>query len=439
MIEWVGISERDLGALIAHLNASRKITEDSNVRYEGDPLFEDVVGVLESVLQFPEEVPGAESRRAVGAALFAGNEPELESEALRQEIEDAVATFLNKTPSSYVLVASVSVKHFEELTEKEICGCRLSFHRQPPEPFRNGHLKAEDRAYTLVPGEFRNSLQFRSLYTVVTVETEGRSEVEAGMRAQRALEVQRGIWNLALKNAAVSPPGTGPLNYVLPGPVQSLHLQDGEALIWPIWYEPKYTGPVRQQQARRLSRHWEEVQNYESLVEEGLAGSRYRTQVEDFVRDYARILDGHDPEASFVQMWGLLERLVGIGEGDRQAAVVRRAAFLVRSGQRGLQRQVLHSLRHHRNAGVHEGILPDGSRNLLRQCTRFATLGIEFHLDENFDFGSLEEAGSFLCQPSEAGPLSQRIRTLKQQGRKDDLKLARLAAEFHGHSAEDLS
>ena len=60
-------------------------------------------------------------------------------------------------------------------------------------------------------------------------------------------------------------------------------------------------------------------------------------------------------------------------------------------------------------------------------------MAVEFHLDEHFGFSDQKEATRFLSQPSEAGPLRQRIRSLEQQGREDDLRLARMAMEYHGH------
>ena len=95
-----------------------------------------------------------------------------------------------------------------------------------------------------------------------------------------------------LTNGAVRSNGCTPLNHVLPGPVQSLHLPDGEVLHWPVFYEAEYIRHVGMHHYRRLERHWEEVKEYERLVREDLCRSGYRSTVEGFVRDYVRILDG---------------------------------------------------------------------------------------------------------------------------------------------------
>lgn len=436
MVEWSGIPNRERDELIARLNLARRMDGDGRISFEGEPFFDDVVGVLEAALEFPDGLPETEARRAVSAALFAEGVETLDAESMRRGIEEQVGAFLGATPSPYMLVGSVSARYFGGLRETEIAGRRIAFHRQVPEAFRSGHRQAENRVRRLVPGKYGPTSFFPFRYAAVTVEAEGRSEIEAAARAQRALDAQRGIWNLALIGLAPATGGSSPLNHVLPGPVQSLHLPDGEVLHWPVWYEPEYVGPVGEFQARRLEQHWEEVGEYEQKCREGFSGSRYRPVVEDFVRDYARILDGRDPEATFVRLWGLLERLVGLGEREPHSEVTRRGAFLVRSDLRGLQYRVLEAMRRHRNAGVHEGILPSDARNLLRQLVRFVVGALEFHLDERFGFRDPEDAARFLSQPSEAGPLRQRIRSLEQQGRTDGLRLARMAMEYHGHEVD---
>lgn len=437
IVEWEGITERDREMLITYLNEARRIDGDGRTYFEVKHFFDDVVGILESALSFPEGVPEAEARRAVSAALFAEGEEALDAETLRRRVERYVDEFLNSKPKPYVLVGSVSARHFDGLSERELCGCILTFHRLVPEPFRQGHLRAGEQVRRFLIGDYRSSGFFALRYTHVTVEAKGRSETEAAARAQGALGVQRSLWNLALLNDRASSTGASPpLNHVLPGPVQSLHRPDGEAVPWAVWYEPEYAGPVGMLQSGRLERHWESVRKYEALCREGLAGSRYSPVVEGFLRDYARILDGRDPEATFMRLWGLLERLVGLKADEPHSVVTKRAAFLVRAEFRGLMYLVLESLRRHRNSGVHKGILPSDARDLVRQLRRFVVLALEFHLDERLGLSGMEEVARFLSQPSELDRLRQRIRSLKQQGWDDELHLARKAMELHGHELE---
>ena len=138
-VEWRGLSDSQRDELFARLNDARKVGQDGKPYYEGDPFFEDVVGVLQAALKFPEELPEAEARRVVGEALFAPEPRDLSAEGLSREIDEHVAEFLDAEPRAYMLVGSLSAKHFGGLGETEISGCRISFHARVPEPYREGH------------------------------------------------------------------------------------------------------------------------------------------------------------------------------------------------------------------------------------------------------------------------------------------------------------
>jgi|ERR687890_369642 hypothetical protein len=154
LVEWSGILNRERDELVARLNRARTIDEEGKVHFEEEPFFEDVVGVLEPALTFPEEVPEIEARRAVGTALFAGETEVLDAETFKQVVEEQVVAFLASDPRPYVLVGSVSARYFEGLEETEIAGCRVTFHSRAPEAFREGHRRAENRVRGLVPGDY---------------------------------------------------------------------------------------------------------------------------------------------------------------------------------------------------------------------------------------------------------------------------------------------
>lgn len=434
-VEWRDVPARELEELVSRLIRIREIRDDG-VGFGSDPFFEDVLGILASALSLPDAVPEREARYLVGRALF-DRSGFADAEGFRRRVEERADEFLSATPLPYVLVGAVSAKHFEGLEETDVYGCRLSFHPYPPEPFRDGYLQAERRARPNVNGEMPGSSAAGARYTYVVAHADGRTETEAAGEARAALDLQRGLWNLFLRRYAHAPPASSPPNHVQPGPVQSLHRPNGRVLLWPLWYEPEYCGPVGMLQSQKLERHWGDVREDEETAREGLSKSHYRSEVEDFVRDYALALDGRDPEAAFVRLWGLLERATGQGLVDPReshAKVTRRAVFLIRAEFRGLQYQLLENLRRHRNAGVHDGLFPGDVRRLLgRLRSRVATV-LEFHLENRFGLSSMEEAARFFDQPSESGPLLQRLEDMRRQGRAEDERLAKMAMKYHGHA-----
>lgn len=441
-VDWKDLQGFDASELVERLERARGWHAGGEPFFSGDPYFEDVVGALEAALELPAEVPESDARRIVGAALFSaarrGPCAPLTAEVLRRGVEERVGSFLEAPATPYVLLGSVSAGHFDGLGPREISGCRLSFHRGVPQRFRSGYGAAWARARARVPALRRQEDFFATRYAFAAVEAEGRSETEAASRAGDALAAQRGLWNLALRSArAVVPTGSWPLNHVLPGPVRSLHCPNGDHLPWYLWYEPGYVGPAPAPQSGRLRQHREEVAEYERLAREGLARSRYRADVTRFLRDYALALDGRDPGSAFVKLWGLLERMTGVGTRTAHTAVVDRTTFLITDEeQRGLHRHFLDTLRRHRHSGVHMGALPDDARTLLLQLRRYAVPVLETHLGDYFRFSGMAQAATFMDQSVEPDRLAQRLRDLRRQGRTDDARLAELAMEYHGHKPD---
>jgi hypothetical protein len=134
--------------------------------------------------------------------------------------------------SPFILVGSVLVSYFPGLEETELSGCCLSFRRSLPIRFRDGYRQAELVARSRVVGRYPSSDPAARHFAFVTVKALGRSETEAASKAQEALALQKGLWNLFLRRYAPSTGDPRPLNHILPGPVQSLQLPDGEPVSW---------------------------------------------------------------------------------------------------------------------------------------------------------------------------------------------------------------
>lgn len=411
--------------LARRLEGSRQESSGGGaVTFAGDPLFEDAALVVESGIEFVADIPESDRRGIVGVALFAAPAP-LTSDSLIAEINRRARDFLREPEQAYVLVSSISARYFAELRRSEVSGHRMYFRQGLPRRFRAGHGQAKNRTGRNLLGPLPDPARPGERYTAVWIHTRGRSHWESVTRALDALDLLRGIWNLAINRRMWSRTTGGarePVNRVLLGPLHSLHHPDGRLASAVDWYEPDYVGPV---QSRELSRRWLEVKEDESNIRLCLARSAYAAQLEDTLRRYARSLDSFQWEAAFLGLWSLLETLTGTKPHESHELTVKRAAFLYEDSERDLHVQVLNHLRHYRNQSVHGGGSSAPIEAYLYQLKRYVEQLLLFHLTSYYRFESVARAAEFLDLPTEPANLRRRVEELQQESQE-----ARAAAEL---------
>lgn len=394
------------------------------VTFAGDPLFEDAALVVESGVEFVAEIPESDRRGIVSAALFA-TPPPVTLDSLIAEINRRARDFLREPEQAYVLVSSISARYSTELRQSEVSGRRMYFRRSLPRRFRAGYGQAVDRTRRNLLGPLPDPIRPGERYTPVWIHTRGRSHWEAVTRALDALDLLRGIWNLAINRRTWSRTTGGarrPVNRVLLGPLHSLHHLDGSLASGVDWYEPDYVRPV---QSRELSRRWTEVKEDEGNIRLCLTRSAYAAQLEGALCRYARSLDLFQWEAAFLGLWGVLETLTGTKPHESHDLTVKRAAFLYDDSERNLHVQVLNHLRHYRNRSVHGGESSAAVEAYLYQLKRYVEQLLLFHLTSYYRFESIARAAEFLDLPAELADLRRRIKELERMSEE-----ARAAAEL---------
>lgn len=411
--------------LVSRLEGSRQeATSGGAVTFAGDPLFEDAALAVESGVAFVAQIPESDRRGIVSAALFTAPTP-LTPNSLIGEINQRARDFLREPEQAYILVSSISVRYFTELRQSEVSGRRMYFRWGLPRRFRVGYGQAVDRTRRNVLGPLPDPARPGERYTAVWIHTRGRSHWEAVTRALDALDLLRGIWNLAINHRMWSRTTGGarkPVNRVLLGPLHSLHHPDGSLASAVDWYEPDYVVP---EQSRELSRRWLEVKEDEGNIRLCLTRSAYAAQLEDALRRYTRALDGFQWEAAFLGLWGLLETLTGTKPHESHDLTVKRAAFLYDNSERKIHVQVLNHLRHYRNRSVHGGESSAAVEAYLYQLKRYVEQLLLFHLTSYYRFESVARAAEFLDLPAEPAALRRRVEELQQKSEE-----ARAAAEL---------
>jgi len=396
-----------------------RIPDDGSgsVGFRGDLFFEDVVSVIQRATVFTVPMPESEGRRIVGRALFsAARAGALTVGSLIGEINRGAKGFAEAPEREFVLATSVSVRYFPVLVDTDVAECKISFGRLLPEHLRPGHETAMERTRRFVFGEYPDQGSLLGHYTAVWVAVRGRSGYEAAASALAALDLLRGIWNLALNRrrwSRTTSKRRTPVNGVLLGPVHSLHNPDGGLASEADWYEYDYVEPT---QSNELKRRWEHVRRNESGTWACLDRSLYRPELEDAIRRYTRALDTREWDVAFVQLWGYSKTSRGPSPA---IPIPSRSSAPPSSTQSQSETCTCRSSttsKDYRNRSVHGGEGSEGIEAYLYQLKRYVEEVLVFHLRGGHEFLSVEEASRFLDQPTRR-PSKGRSRTYGRTSR----------------------
>jgi hypothetical protein len=267
-----------------------------------------MVTVLHSSFQFSEEMPEGHERGIIHRAIRSTAQTgKITPERLLRAIVKGEKSFARVPRESFMLVTSLSAGHFKALTSREVSGGTITFDRYLPDPFGDEHEKARMIAEDQVIGQLpRLGANPMWSYVPTKISVRARSHQEAFERAIDALDLLRGVWNLALNRNRGPRHSIGirkPVNRLILGPIHSLHDPDGRLVDESPWIEDDYVGALV---TFNLVPDWEYVEEYEQFVWQELSRIPYRQDLEASIRRYARALDRRDWNTSFVRLWGLL-------------------------------------------------------------------------------------------------------------------------------------
>lgn len=405
-------NHHDIDLLIRKLEATKKSSSGVTAFVGIDA--DDALAVLHSSLKFAKGVSELEQTRILnGAALTVGDAGKITKTNLLAEIKQREIDHLRLPHRSFVLASNLSIRYFDELLDAQIDGCRITFSRQLPKRFREEHREALRRQLHSTAEELPKTGAGSNAHTAVRVTTKARTDHDAALTAASALTLLRGIWNLYrnLGRGQTFPPPLPrrPINEILFGPAHTVHERNGKLSSDTVWFETSYQRSVKPFQ---LQRDWLKIKDFERNARTWLKRSRYRGALEEAIRRYTQALDLTDWNASFIQMWSLLEYLTN--SGPHYDTTKKRTLFVCPNNERDLHREVLEHLRIYRNATVHAAEQKDDLLTLVYQVKRYVEWLLWFHFGVSSQFHSIADAGDYLHLPSDPELLRQRKRLLKK-------------------------
>lgn len=407
---WNG--KHDVSVLVKKLEAAKKSSR--GVTTFEDVMFGDAVAVLHSSLKSAEGVPQLEQTRILYGAIFTvGAAGEITASKLLAEIRKREASYLRSPEQNFIVATSMSIKHFDELRNAQVQGCRITFGRRLPRRFHEEQERAIRGQFRLLAKEIMQTGFDLNAHTAVRVAVRRKTSNEAALAATNVLTLLRGIWNyhLNLRRGQTFPPPIPrkPVNEILLGPAHTVHESSGTLKEDTVWFETSFQRPVK---PYRMEDDWPTIKDFELKIRELLKRAYYREDLEEAFRRYAIALDVADWNASFLQLWSLLEYLTD--SGAHYDTTIKRILFVCPNSERVLHREILKHLRTYRNATVHSAEQIDDLLTFVYQTKRYVEWLLWFHLGMSSRFQSLGEAGSYLHLPPDPDVLRQRRRLLKK-------------------------
>lgn len=328
----------------------------------------------------------------------------LNPEAILKAADERAAVHFRRQEAKYVLVTGVSIAEFPR---KKICirGCVVSGLQSRGHRYRypedvKGRLGKSPIVTHVAETE----------YKVVKVTTTGRTGHEAVERALGALHLLRGLWTLFgpyswfTRSFTASAPRQGRFHAA---PIHTLHHPGGQLVAESsLWHEPDY---VKDQAVFKPKGGWAKIEQERKNATRKLMVLPYGRELADLIVRYALALDQPNLNVAFLQMWNILEWVTGTIGGPQDKTVKRATWFHL---PRGIEMEVLQSLRVRRNRFVHSGTGTDEERDqIVTSIKRYVDSHLLNLIVNVGNVSSIEEYATWLDQPTS-------IDTLKQQRRR---------------------
>lgn len=395
-MEWIKGFEPEL--IIGRLRDLRKLDGDK-VSFNGMFEMRHNLALLKSMIEPPPAIPIDIADQLVERATFAAAKTHrFNSEDVILCIEKAFKGHLGKRPKASSLVTTLSLSKANLPPPIPIRGCTVTFFSALPGELGPAREKAAKDFKDVVRHKERRD------YAWVVAETTAKSSREAASACLNAIDLMRGMWNMAATSPArMTLSGRpDPINAITLGELHTLHKEDGSIVDKMCWYERDY---CEDQKLYNYGHRDFAVRTYADRILARLQESNYRDEMEEAIIRYVRALDCPDYDVAFTRLWQILEHLTcTIASYD---TTIKRVSFLYDDWK--YARQVLRHLRAHRNAIIHKGLAHRDTETFVYQLKGYVEAIIRFHLGSKPVFRNLADAAEFLDLPTDLEKLRERL------------------------------
>ncbi len=362
--------------------------------------FNDTLAILTSKLKRPKGVGDFDWQSIVRKSLLDATAASVvDKVSFQRAHKNAISAHARTPEKRFVVATTLSTRYGSHLKTLRADGATFTFSRRLPQKFDRTPLEK-------IPGY--PSAPEPDDYVRVRVAVRARSHHGAREKALRALDLVRGLWNFSQTRLTIARLSLGrrptPVAEIRIGPTQTIHLANGKLASEIYFYDPLFVAYDVRHDAAKWAELLKEFDLLRKLLKERIP---YRAKLEDAFVRYAAALDGIHFQATFLQLWGLLELLTNTTGGPYDKTIERTANLYT---EVLFNRLLLDHLRDSRNRWVHMGAssTSEDVEDSVFLLKRYVDDALRFHFQFAGRFRSLEEAAAFLDLPWQLEDLKRR-------------------------------
>lgn len=381
-----------------------KVNESGSISYSEAFLKQDIESILETAYKFDEDTPKYEYNSIVrnGIKKFI-KKTVRNGETLKRAIKAAENEFRAKPYKKFLLLSTISFKHFHGLKSLRFDGTTVKFYKALPSKYQYEKIK------NLVIGFFNNP--YPSDYTIVECHVVARSFFEAIDKSFKTIDFIRGLWNFSMNFRNINRIYSGklkPINLIRLGPVHTLHHPNGKLALENFWYEID----CHIESANTLSiKQWAQINRAFNFLRKNYNKIIFKDEITEVFIRYVRALDSVDYESSYLKLWSLLEFLTNTQKMHYDKTIAR-TLFFYRDDIHS--KEILEHLRFLRNKMIHIGESRSKMDPVIFQLKRFVEGIIIFLVNSKDYFNDLGEVGYFMDLSTDYNLLKKEIKFRKR-------------------------
>lgn len=398
-VNWKKNKNLNPDVVLAKIDSIKTVSEDKKVSYSGFE-YQDAMAVLVNMVNFPHHCDGLSHENVVSRAVSnIAKDCALEKNKVMDEINNIVRAEFSTREKKFHLLTSISLASPYPLKEIVIEEARIRI-------FASDYPKKYSGRTELI-SQHSNIVKTPENYAKVIVSLKEKSVKGAATKSLRVLDILRSFWCL-FGNSSMEIFGDQwrPINKIRLGSAHTVHADSGKAASDSFWYEPNFSSATifKHQNPDVYSRNCKWALEKLSAIPYGMA-------LKEALLRYVRALDEKDQNVALIRLWGALEALTAPSEANYDL-VTRRCAFLFAEYE--YHKQVLEHLREYRNSNVHSGDQSEKAKSNCYQLQFYFYQLVLFHLRNQGEFASLDEANSFLDLPAKRETLENRKRLIEK-------------------------